>query len=69
MQYGPVTSSIHAEEGVQHMATKTAQGVVGGCIYLGKRYFTDNVTQISSYCHESANMITSGSLDNSSVIL
>ena len=24
------------EEGEQYMATKTAQGVVGGCIYLGK---------------------------------
>ena len=27
---------INIEEGVQYMATKTAQGVVGGCIYLGK---------------------------------
>ena len=27
---------INTEEGVQYMATKTAQGVVGGCIYLGK---------------------------------
>ena len=27
---------ISTEEGVQYMATKTAQGVVGGCIYLGK---------------------------------
>ena len=26
----------NTEEGVQYMATKTAQGVVGGCIYLGK---------------------------------
>ena len=28
--------SHHTEEGVQYMATNTAQGVVGGCIYLGK---------------------------------
>ena len=27
---------INTEEGVQYMATKTAQGVVGGCIYLEK---------------------------------
>ena len=27
---------INTEEGVQYMTTKTAQGVVGGCIYLGK---------------------------------
>ena len=27
---------INTEEAVQYMATKTAQGVVGGCIYLGK---------------------------------
>ena len=27
---------INIEEGVQYMATDTAQGVVGGCIYLGK---------------------------------
>ena len=27
---------INTEEGVQHMATDTAQGVVGGCIYLKK---------------------------------
>ena len=27
---------INTEEGVQYMATDTAQGVVGGCIYLGK---------------------------------
>ena len=26
---------INTEEAVQYMATKTAQGVVGGCIYLG----------------------------------
>ena len=26
----------NTEEGVQYMATKTTQGVVGGCIYLGK---------------------------------
>ena len=26
---------INTEEGVQYMATDTAQGVVGGCIYLG----------------------------------
>ena len=38
---------------VQYMATKTAQGIVGGCIYLEKWYFTDNITQISSYCDES----------------
>ena len=25
---------VNTEEGVQYMATKTAQGVVGGCIYL-----------------------------------
>ena len=43
---------INTEKGVQYMATKTAQGVVGGCISLGK-YFTDNITQISSYCDES----------------
>ena len=43
---------ISTEELVQYMATKTAQGVVGGCIYLGKWYFTDNITQISSYCDE-----------------
>ena len=35
------------------MAADTAQGVVGGCIYLGKWYFTGNLTQISSYCDES----------------
>ena len=40
-------------EGVQYMATKTAQGVVAGCIYVGKRYFTDNIAQISSYCDDS----------------
>ena len=66
------------------MATDTAQGVVGGCIYVGKWYFTDNLTQISSHCDEMflrslqvANMITLiwlwliwfGPLDNSSVIL
>ena len=27
---------INTEEGVQYMATKTAQEVVCGCIYLGK---------------------------------
>ena len=27
---------INAEKGVQCMAINTAQGVVGGCIYLGK---------------------------------
>ena len=27
---------INTEEVVQYMATNTAQGVVGGCIYLGK---------------------------------
>ena len=27
---------INTEEGVQYMTTKTAQRVVGGCIYLGK---------------------------------
>ena len=27
---------INTEEGVHYMATKTAQGVVGSCIYLGK---------------------------------
>ena len=27
---------INTEEAVQYMATKTAQRVVGGCIYLGK---------------------------------
>ena len=27
---------INTEEGVQYMATKTAQGVAVGCIYLGK---------------------------------
>ena len=27
---------INTEEGVQYMTTKTAQGVVGGCISLGK---------------------------------
>ena len=31
--YGPVTSSIQRRV---CMATKTAQGVVGGCIFLGK---------------------------------
>ena len=30
---------INTEEGVQYMATKTAQGVVGGCIYLEKLIF------------------------------
>ena len=44
---------INTEKGVQYMDTDTAQGVVGGCIYLGKSYFTDNITQISSYCDES----------------
>ena len=29
--------------GVQYMATKTAQGVVSGCIYLGKLYFIYNI--------------------------
>ena len=27
---------INTEKGVQYMDTDTAQGVVGGCIYLGK---------------------------------
>ena len=27
---------INTEEGVQYMATKAAQGIVGGCIYLGE---------------------------------
>ena len=27
---------INTDEFVQYMATRTAQGVVGGCIYLGK---------------------------------
>ena len=53
MQYRPVTSSIQRGRSVQYMATDTAQGVVGGCIYLGKWYLTDNLTQISSYCDES----------------
>ena len=44
---------INTEEGVQYMAADTAQGVVDGCIYVGKLYFTDNLTQISSYCDES----------------
>ena len=39
-------------ECVQYRTTKTAQGVVGGYIYLGKLYFTDHlaITQISSDC-------------------
>ena len=41
---------ISTEKGVQYMDTDTAQGVVGHCIYLEKWYFTDNITQISSYC-------------------
>ena len=44
---------ISTEEVVQYMATKTIQGVAGGCIYLGKWYFTDKITQISSDCDES----------------
>ena len=35
MQYGPVTSSIQRMV-CSYMATNTAQGVVGGCLYLGK---------------------------------
>ena len=27
---------INTEKGVQYIATKTAQGAVGGCIYLGE---------------------------------
>ena len=45
--------NINTEEGVQYMATDTAQRVVGGCIYLEKLYFADNLIQISSYCDES----------------
>ena len=44
---------INTEKGVQYMDTDTAQKVVGGCIYPGKWYFTDNITQISSCCDES----------------
>ena len=42
---------ISTDEGVQYRTTKTAQGVVGGRIYLGK-HFIDNVTitQISFHC-------------------
>ena len=48
IQYGPVTSSILR----RYSTTKTAQSVVGGCIYLGKLYFTENltITQIPHYC-------------------
>ena len=45
-QYGGRASSVqwracrmdllHHQYSMQYMATKTAQGVVGGCIYLGK---------------------------------
>ena len=44
-QYGGDASSVQwlwtchiisTGEGVQYMATDTAEGVVGGCIYLGK---------------------------------
>ena len=50
-QYGGGTSSVwrmvcsidlsHHQygEGVQYRTTKNAQGVVGGCIYLGKMIF------------------------------
>ena len=33
---------ISTEESVQYRTIKTAQGVDGGLIYLGKQYFTDN---------------------------
>ena len=65
-QYGGDTSSVqwracsidlshHQYRGgcAVHGYTNTAQGVVGGCINLGKLYFTYNLTQISSYCDES----------------
>ena len=35
-QYSGAYAVWTSQEGVQYMATKTAQGVVGGCIYLGK---------------------------------
>ena len=39
MQHGPVTHVISTEECVQYRTTKTVQGIVGGCIYLGKMVF------------------------------
>ena len=36
VQWRACSHIIHTEEGVQYMATKTAQGAVGGCIDLGK---------------------------------
>ena len=44
---------ISIDEGVQYRTTKTTQGAVGGCVYLGEGYFTNNltVTWILSYCY------------------
>ena len=36
VQYGHISHIISTNEGVQYRSTKTAQGVVGGCIYLGE---------------------------------
>ena len=69
---------ISTEEVVQYMATKTIQGVVGGCIYLGKWYFTDKITQRFRptvmnqdvpRSFQDANIITFESLNISSLIL
>ena len=32
----PICHTISMDEGAQYRITKTAQGVVGGCIYLGE---------------------------------
>ena len=68
---------INTEEGVQYMDTDTAQGVVSGCIYLendilqtiSPRFHPTVMNQDVLRFFQDANMITFGSLDNSSVIL
>ena len=51
MQYGPITSSVQRR--VCNTWLPKLQAVVGGCIYLGKWYFTDNITQNLSHCDKS----------------
>ena len=43
---------INTEEGVQYMTTKLLKGYLLAVFIRKKYYFTDNITQISSYCDE-----------------
>ena len=39
-----ISNIISMDEGVQYRTPKTAHVIVGGCIFLGKMIFYDNLT-------------------------